>query len=565
MLHELYLEGRRLLRTEVGNLVREAVNEQIEHATETVGYVKTTFAPALVELDTNETVPATALREVEDFIQSHETSALGLAGPRGVGKTTVIRKACETSDTRIGVHVPTSVAYATADFVRVLHGEVARAILEATGQHNDIRQRLRLLRLGRVMIGIVFANVGFLLVTGNFDWVADLLREPSKVLGAGLLAGGGVLYGWAMYSGLSTRRAARRERSVVGLAEAELTRLGWATQTQKGITAGLTPAKWLNLEHSSQITLSEREQSHPERVAAFNRFLRLYRNTPRAKTLVIGLDELDKLPSGEALIDVVNGLKDLFHTPGTHFVVSVSEDALHRFAARGVPVRDAFDSAFDTVIRCDRLRPGESVDLLKQRVVQFTEPVALFCHAWGGGLPRDVIRAARACVALRRRSDDQSPCTRWLPRSSGPTSRTSWPPQSGARETVKWTSPSNNWSACTTRWRTNAPTSWMPRSTTCRRHARTRVRMSATEIVVVPTPTQSVSATRSCPISWSPPPCTNTFAVREQGRCGRRRCDRARRHEPPSSSDERWPHSPCSRLRPSIVQPLPPMSSGSMC
>jgi hypothetical protein len=47
----------------------------------------------------------------------------------------------------------------------------------------------------------------------------------------------------------------------------------------------------------------------------------------------------------------VNGLKDLCHVTDTHFVVSVSEDALDSFALRGVPVRDVFDSSFDTVMR----------------------------------------------------------------------------------------------------------------------------------------------------------------------------------------------------------------------
>jgi hypothetical protein len=119
---------------------------------------------------------------------------------------------------------------------------------------------------------------------------------------------------------------------------------------------------------------------------------------------LIAIDELDKLTSADEAIAAINGLKDLFHLSNTHFVVSVSEDALRRFAMRGIPVRDVFDSAFDEIIQ---LRPPSADDawkILAYRVSGFPMSIALFCYVWAGGLPRDIIRTARACVAERRRS-----------------------------------------------------------------------------------------------------------------------------------------------------------------
>jgi hypothetical protein len=85
--------------------------------------------------------------------------------------------------------------------------------------------------------------------------------------------------------------------------------------------------------------------------------------------------------------------------------VSVSADALRRFAMRGIPVRDVFDSAFDEIVRIQPPSPEEAWKMLAYRVSGFPTSIALFCYAWAGGLPRDIIRTARACVAMRRQAN----------------------------------------------------------------------------------------------------------------------------------------------------------------
>ncbi len=73
---------------------------------------------------------------------------------------------------------------------------------------------------------------------------------------------------------------------------------------------------------------------------------------------------------------------------------------------RGVPFRDVFDSAFDTIVKLDVPTPYEAHEMLARRSGElqgFPMPVVLFCYAWSGGVPRDIIRAARACVTIRNR------------------------------------------------------------------------------------------------------------------------------------------------------------------
>src|SRR5262249_11843897 len=146
---------------------------------------------------------------------------------------------------------------------------------------------------------------------------------------------------------------------------------------------------------------TERELTHAETVQALRQFIdQLVALSDRS--VVICVDELDKLARPEDAIDAINGIKDLFHLPKTHFVLSVSTDAMHNFAARGVPIRDVFDSAFDTIVPVRPLTIDESRTLISRRARDFSAAVALFCHAWSGGHARDLIRTSRSCVDFRR-------------------------------------------------------------------------------------------------------------------------------------------------------------------
>lgn len=154
------------------------------------------------------------------------------------------------------------------------------------------------------------------------------------------------------------------------------------------------------------VTRKQRELSQPEMVARFREMLTQFSRDRSGERFVIFIDELDKLEKIEDLVNAINGIKDLLHLPGVHFVVSVSVDALVRFEERGMAARDAFDSAFDTVIRMQPLTLAESRDILASRAANFPAVLVLCCHAWSGGLARDLLRTARRCVEIHRRSDD---------------------------------------------------------------------------------------------------------------------------------------------------------------
>jgi hypothetical protein len=92
-----------------------------------------------------------------------------------------------------------------------------------------------------------------------------------------------------------------------------------------------------------------------------------------------------------------------------HFVVSVSMEALASFELRGVHVRDAFDSSFDMIIEVQPMTGLEALAVLESRVAGFPPLAGAACHAWSGGLPRELLRIARRMIEVNRDSGIASP------------------------------------------------------------------------------------------------------------------------------------------------------------
>jgi KAP family P-loop domain len=97
--------------------------------------------------------------------------------------------------------------------------------------------------------------------------------------------------------------------------------------------------KAFSMEDEDSLTLKSREQSPADLANGLRILLRTLAAESKHRVLV-AIDELDKISSTDHLIETINGLKDLFHVKGVHFVVSVSTDALRSFEQRGLVSRD---------------------------------------------------------------------------------------------------------------------------------------------------------------------------------------------------------------------------------
>jgi hypothetical protein len=61
-------------------------------------------------------------------------------------------------------------------------------------------------------------------------------------------------------------------------------------------------------------------------------------------------------------------------------------------------IRSAFDSAFDELVPVGPLAYRHSEQLLFKRVIGVPRPFTALCHVLAGGLPRDLVRTARALI-----------------------------------------------------------------------------------------------------------------------------------------------------------------------
>lgn len=379
----------------------------------------------LIETRRSEVIESQAVRSVLDFIDTHEASALGLAGKRGIGKTTILQHLARTTTQAGGlaVMVTVPVLYEPEALVRRIYGEFLRqARAEVMGSRGiDAREPLERPRTSVMRVtttaGFVTAAVGLALffAPDSFrSWVSDPVRATAITL----IASG---YALALFYPLQvmTRRRLRlrrrgRERLLETGSRSGPSRLEqildeasdllvWAQERSYGdeISTEL-PAKLLTSKNSSSVKHTERPVGRPELAQHFRRTVEEYGNHwgPNGRRVLICVDELDKIEHSAGALQLVNELKDLMHVEGTHFLLSVSEDALRGFSLRGVHVRDAVDSTFDEVFEVRGLTAAESHEVIVQRAPEFPPPLTRFCHAWSLGVPRDLLRAARHCIAV---------------------------------------------------------------------------------------------------------------------------------------------------------------------
>jgi hypothetical protein len=285
---------------------------------------------------------------IESLVRQLGASAVAVSGPRGAGKSTLLRDFMERDGAPFDlvVHVEASSAYAARDFTILLYKELCQTVLDQI--RRDRRQWLRNARPPRLRRSLAAAVM---------------------------------------------RRRAETERNRLRFLQNVSQELNGAIQFRGGLSFGLRRTR----------QLIEQPVSLPDLVRSFRQFaLEVLQwwsgNQPDSGQLVIIIDELDRINDGIAAERFINEIKGIFGVPGCTYFVTISEDALAVFERRMVGARPALDSAFDEVLRLDILTLEGSREMLGRRLGGCPRPFMALCHALSGGLPRELIRAARALI-----------------------------------------------------------------------------------------------------------------------------------------------------------------------
>ncbi|MGH3388402.1 MAG: P-loop NTPase fold protein [Actinomadura sp.] len=184
-------------------------------------------------------------------------------------------------------------------------------------------------------------------------------------------------------------------------------------QTTSSETAWNATVRGLGFRRARGRLLARQPLTYPEIVKAFKGFLTVVAAHVTslgdgAGLLVIGIDELDRIQPAAGAREFLNEIKVIFDVRNCLFVLSVSDDALHEAELAPVGRRDVFDSAVDEVVRVEPLDQEGAVALLNPRVYGgVPEAFAALFNCLSGGIPRDLLRTARAALLFTEEDGPQ--------------------------------------------------------------------------------------------------------------------------------------------------------------
>ncbi|MGH3164984.1 MAG: hypothetical protein ACRDN0_03700 [Trebonia sp.] len=377
--------------------------------------------------DTTYQVPTNTAADLDGLLTRLDGASIGIAGPRGSGKSTLIRGYCDDFaaglDLRCMVSAP--VDYDARDFVLHLFAVFCRTVMHRYGARPRIHADVLAAAAARdaVRLSSRLTHYGMLYLipaAALLYWQQSIARFLS--VSAGWPYGIGLaiaILGVLRLAWESCRRSWRGRAGgpaeegymLASAARRHLTRVRYLQTYTSGWSGTLTLPNGGG-QYSRGSSRAEQQLSYPEIVGEFRAFVRdvaahLHRGNGR---IFIGIDELDKISTADQAERFLNQIKGIFGIPHVYFIVSVSDDALMSFERRGLPLRDAFDSSFDEIVYVSPLSYPETRRLLYRRVIGLAEPYAALCHCLAGGLARDIIRAARQVIraADRLASADRS-------------------------------------------------------------------------------------------------------------------------------------------------------------
>jgi hypothetical protein len=282
-----------------------------------------------------------AMTQVSAMAQNIHSGSLGVSGPRGVGKSTILQffgmDAITGEGRDLQLVVPAPVDYEPREFIIHLFSQLCEAVPHSRDDRSAIatetRGHLEQLRYLR---------------TYTTSWSASLTPRSFLTLARGY--------------------AKQRAEQPVTLPE--------LVDSFRGYSARV--AAWQRSSHGGQ------------------------------GRVVIGIDEVDKIRDSDRAEAFLNDIKAIFGIPGCLYLVSLSEDAMAGFARRTPTIKSTFDSAFDELVPVGPMTYRHSEQLLSKRVTGVPRPFIALCHVLAGGLPRDLVRAARALIDVTPGNGEKS-------------------------------------------------------------------------------------------------------------------------------------------------------------
>ena len=301
-------------------------------------------------------------------ILTGDGGAYGLHGPRGSGKSWLMLRAIRQANRAggIGLWFPCPSEYAEAsEFLSALSDNLANEVEQRYIRNDLWRAAARWLQWGLALV------IAVPVIAAVMAGLAGRLTSFLSVLPAGLwaatCAGLAALFLLAVVQLVrASRPTGRLARQAIAVRE----RIRYNTVLKQGNEVDVAAALHVagTFKRTREKDLDERPTTVASLVFDFRKLAEAI-IAATGKSLVIGIDELDKLTDEEAARKLLRDIKGIFEIPGVFFLVSVSQEAataLHLGALQGKG-RNEFNSSFYTVIEMPPLDPADVIGIATAR------------------------------------------------------------------------------------------------------------------------------------------------------------------------------------------------------
>jgi len=355
-------------------------------------------------------MPTVASDQLLRILAGRNGASIGLAGPRGAGKSWLMENAIKWANHEkgVGVWFPSPSEYEPNAFLASISDVIAIAYQAYYDKQTGETTALARARYyGGILLSSVTLLAGYgLLILGVPTFGTSVVKTVREFLNVFTVAGL-ILSGFSVYLLFRTRNRYRRERIGQGRVRAaaeELRRqVGFALTTKESLEVGGEGKRaglGATFKRAQERQLVERPATLSSLIQNFRAFTKSMAEAVEGP-VVICIDELDKMTDVERVAQLLRDVKGIFDIQGVFTLVSISDEAARFLDLGTVKARNEFNSSFYTVISAPLLDVNDSANLLTVRASDLPHNVGLAAGVLSAGVPRDVVRVGDALYQSR--------------------------------------------------------------------------------------------------------------------------------------------------------------------
>jgi hypothetical protein len=349
-------------------------------------------------------VPTPHWHKIERILGDRRGGNYGLVGPRGAGKSWIMHQAVARADGDhgLGVWFPSPSEYDAKAFLASLSEVTAQKYIDSYLDKLKYGTQSELLGRQSVRSALVVSILGF--VGAMLAFGIALYGNKLDVVSVGGRSGQYIatvatgclmtILAWVVFR--KRRRAKPLDEQLYDRAnEIRLQARYTAAHKESGETTARVSTRGLvvGTKRARELALAERPSTISSLIHDFRSFVERIAHSQYGP-LIIAIDELDKMASGDQVAKLLRDIKGVFDVPGVHFLVSISDEAAKSLTLGSLRARNEFNSSFYQVFQLPPMTVAGCDEILQRRGLSFGVHELRCLAVLSGGIPREVVRLA---------------------------------------------------------------------------------------------------------------------------------------------------------------------------